>query len=342
MKLRPESLRKHVLDKFKSHDPSVILQADIGIDAAAVKACDEVLVGVHPDPISGAIKHLGTLSIVIPANDVAMIGAYPKFFTSVILLPEGSSEDLVDTITDSMKKALDRYGALMVGGHTEFTDGVKRPMTITTAFGILKLSNLVDVRNIKEGDLIIVSKYAGIEGTAVLSSDFRETLMARGVSEKILNEGEEMINLISVVEEATLLSREGLVSGMHDPTEGGLLGGLAEMAYSSGKLIKVYADKIPIHEATMKVTEALGIDPLRILSSGALLASVPRERVEEALSLLKKNNIEASVIGEVLSRRDREGPLLEVLRGDSREYFYDPYVEDEVMKLWSMKQASVQ
>ncbi|MEM4646631.1 MAG: AIR synthase family protein [Zestosphaera sp.] len=336
MKLKPESLKKHVLDKFKTHDSSIVLQADIGIDAAAVKACDEVLIGVHPDPISGAVKHLGTLSIVIPANDVAMIGAYPKFFTSVILLPEGSSEDLVNTITDSMKRTLDRYGALMVGGHTEFTDSVKRPVAITTAFGILKLSNLVDVRNIKEGDLIIVSKYAGIEGTAVLSSDFRETLVTRGVSEETLNKGEEMINLISVVEEATLLSREGLVSGMHDPTEGGLLGGLAEMAYASGKLIRVYADKIPIHEVTIEITKALGLDPLKILSSGALLASVPRERVEEAVDLLKKNSIEASVIGEVLPR-NHEGPLLEVLRGSSREYVYDPYVEDEVMKLWSMK-----
>lgn len=336
MKLRPKSLKKYVLDRFKSNDSSVVLQADIGIDAAAVRACDEFLVGVHPDPISGAIKHLGTLSIIIPANDVAMIGAYPKFFTSVILLPDGSSEDLVDMITNSMRKALDRYGALMVGGHTEFTDSVKRPITITTAFGILKSSNLVDIRNIKEGDLIIMSKYAGIEGTAVLSSDFRETLIARGVSEKTLNTGEEMINLVSVVEEATLLSREGLVSGMHDPTEGGLLGGLAEMAYASGKLIRVYTNKILLHEATIEITKALGLDPLRILSSGALLASVPKERVEEAVSLLRKNNIEASVIGEVLPR-EREGPLLEILKGSTKEYIYDPYVEDEVMKLWSMK-----
>lgn len=335
MKLRPESLKKHVLNKFRSYDPSVVLQADIGIDAAAFKTCDEVLVGVHPDPISGALKHLGTLSIIIPANDVAMIGAYPKFFTTVLLLPEGTSEELVDIITNSMRKALDRYGASMIGGHTEFTDSVRRPITITTAFGILKSSNLVSVKNIEEGDLIIMSKYAGIEGTAVLSSDFRETLIARGVSEETLSKGEEMIDLISVVEEATLLSSEGLVNGMHDPTEGGVLGGLAEMAYASGKLIRVYADKIPLHEVTKEITKALGLDPLRILSSGALLASVPRERVEEAVSLLKKNNIEVSVIGEVLPRK-HEGLLLEILKDDSREYIYDPYVEDEVMRLWSM------
>ncbi|MGC8975817.1 MAG: AIR synthase related protein, partial [Thermoprotei archaeon] len=178
MKLKPENLKKFVLDKFKSCDPLVVLQAGVGVDAAAFKACDEVLVGVHPDPISGALKHLGTLSIVIPANDISMIGAYPKFFTTVILLPEGTSEEVVNAITDSMRKALDRYGASIVGGHTEFTDSVRRPITITTAFGILKLSNLIDVRNIREGDLIIMSKYAGIEGTVVLSSDFRETLMA--------------------------------------------------------------------------------------------------------------------------------------------------------------------
>jgi hydrogenase expression/formation protein HypE len=336
MKLRPESLKKYVLSKFESCDPSIVLQAGVGVDAAAIEVCDDVLVGVHPDPISGAIKHLGTLSIVIPANDVAMIGAYPRFFTSVILLPEDASEELVDVITSSMRRALSRYGALMVGGHTEFTDSVKRPITITTAFGILKTSSLVDVRNVKEGDLIIMSKYAGIEGTAILSSDFREVLIDRGVSERTLEEGEKMIELISVVEEATLLSREGLVNGMHDPTEGGLLGGLAEMAYASGKLIRVYADKIPLHEVTLEITEALGLDPLRILSSGALIASVPRERVEEAIDLLKKNNIEASVIGEVLPRRG-EGPILEILRDHAKEYVYEPYVEDEVMRLWALK-----
>jgi hydrogenase maturation factor len=336
MKLKPESLKKYVLSKFESCDPSIVLQAGVGVDAAAIEVCDDVLVGVHPDPISGAIKHLGTLSIVIPANDVAMIGAYPRFFTSVILLPEDAGEELVDVITSSMRRALSRYGALMVGGHTEFTDSVKRPITITTAFGILKTSSLVDVRNVKEGDLIIMSKYAGIEGTAILSSDFREVLIDRGVSEETLEEGEKMIELISVVEEATLLSREGLVNGMHDPTEGGLLGGLAEMAYASGKLIRVYADKIPLHEVTLEITEALGLDPLRILSSGALIASVPRERVEEAIDLLKKNNIEASVIGEVLPRRG-EGPILEILRGHAKEYVYEPYVEDEVMRLWALK-----
>jgi hydrogenase expression/formation protein HypE len=336
MKLKPESLKKYVLSKFESCDPSIVLQAGVGVDAAAIEVCDDVLVGVHPDPISGAIKHLGTLSIVIPANDVAMIGAYPRFFTSVILLPEDAGEELVDVITSSMRRALSRYGALMVGGHTEFTDSVKRPITITTAFGILKTSSLVDVRNVKEGDLIIMSKYAGIEGTAILSSDFREVLIDRGVSEETLEEGEKMIELISVVEEATLLSREGLVNGMHDPTEGGLLGGLAEMAYASGKLIRVYADKIPLHEVTLEITEALGLDPLRILSSGALIASVPRERVEEAIDLLKKNNIEASVIGEVLPRRG-EGPILEILRDHAKEYVYEPYVEDEVMRLWALK-----
>jgi hydrogenase maturation factor len=336
MKLKPESLKKYVLSKFESCDPSIVLQAGVGVDAAAIEVCDDVLVGVHPDPISGAIKHLGTLSIVIPANDVAMIGAYPRFFTSVILLPEDAGEELVDVITSSMRRALSRYGALMVGGHTEFTDSVKRPITITTAFGILKTGSLVDVRNVKEGDLIIMSKYAGIEGTAILSSDFREVLIDRGVSEETLEEGEKMIELISVVEEATLLSREGLVNGMHDPTEGGLLGGLAEMAYASGKLIRVYADKIPLHEVTLEITEALGLDPLRILSSGALIASVPRERVEEAIDLLKKNNIEASVIGEVLPRRG-EGPILEILRGHAKEYVYEPYVEDEVMRLWALK-----
>lgn len=336
MKLRPEALVKYVFDRFSSSDPDVILQAGIGVDAAVIRVCDETLVAVHPDPISGAVKHLGTLSVVIPANDVAMTGAYPKFFTTVLLLPESLNEGLVDTITRSMREALSRYEASMVGGHTEFTDSVSRPVAITTAFGLVRQDRLVRVDRVREGDLIIMSKYAGVEGTAVLSSDFRDVLSARGVDEESLDKGDEFITSVSVVEEATLLSREGLVNAMHDPTEGGILGGLAEMAYASNKLIKVYLDKIPVHQVTAEVTKALKIDPLRMLSSGALLASIPREKVEDAVSLLEKHGIRASVIGEALSR-DPGAPLLEVVEeGVIKDLIYTPYVEDEVIKLWRL------
>ncbi|MEM2005550.1 MAG: AIR synthase family protein [Zestosphaera sp.] len=335
MKLKPEALRRYVIDKFSAADPDVVMQAGVGVDAAAVKACGETLIAVHPDPISGAVRHLGTLSIVIPANDVAMVGAYPRFFTSVLLLPEGSGEDLVDEITSSMVRALSRYGASMVGGHTEFTDSVTRPVVVTTAFGILKAGSLVRIDGVREGDVIVMSKYAGIEGTAVLASDFRQVLKHRGVGEEVLVKGEEMINDVSVVEEANLLSTEALVNAMHDPTEGGILGGLAEMAYASGKLIRAYADRIPVSPVTVRVAEALGIDPLRMLSSGALLASIPRERAEDAVDLLEGIGVKASVIGEVLPG-GRGAPLLELVRGSSREFIYDPYIEDEVMKLWTL------
>lgn len=335
MKLKPEALRRCIIDKFGTADPDVVMQAGVGVDAAAIRVCDETLIAVHPDPISGAIKHLGTLSIVIPANDVAMVGARPRFFTSVLLLPEGAGEDLVEEITSSMLRALRRYGASIVGGHTEFTDSVARPVVITTAFGLLKADGLVRVEGVREGDAILMSKYAGIEGTAVLTSDFRHVLKSRGLSEEVLDLGERMIDEVSVVEEAGLLSTANLVNAMHDPTEGGVLGGLAEMAYASGKLIRVYADKIPVSPVTAKVVEALRIDPLKMLSSGALLASVPKDRVEEAVELLEKNGVRASVIGEALPR-SCGGPLLELVRGTSKELIYDPYVEDEVMKLWSL------
>lgn len=334
MKLKPEALRRYVIDKFRTADHDVVMQAGVGADAAVIRACGETLIAVHPDPISGAIKHLGTLSIVIPANDVAMVGAHPRFFTSVLLLPENAGEDLVEGITNSILRALRRYGASMVGGHTEFTDSVARPVVVTTAFGFLRAGRLVRIDGVKEGDVILISKYAGIEGTAVLSSDFRHILKSRGLSEEVLDLGENMVEEVSVVEEAELLSAANLVNAMHDPTEGGVLGGLAEMAYASGKLIRVYADKIPVSPVTAKVVEALGVDPLKMLSSGALLASVPKERAEEAAELLEKNGVRASIIGEVLPRSGGS-PLLELVRGASKELIYDPYVEDEVMKLWS-------
>ncbi|PUA33512.1 MAG: hypothetical protein B7O98_03590 [Zestosphaera tikiterensis] len=333
VKLAPEILSKYVLSKFVSNDPNVLIGAEVGEDAAVVKTSDDVVV-IHPDPISGAVKFLGYLAIKIPANDVAVSGAYPKYFTTVLLLPEKTSVDELNVITSSMKEALEELKASLVGGHTEYTDSVSRPIAITTAFGFTKRGKVITSKGAKEDDVVIMTKSAGIEGTAVIASDFRELLKARGIDDETIEEGVKMIKHVSVVEEATILSDLGVVTSMHDPTEGGVLCGLAEVAYASKTSLIIHLDKIKIHPTTLKLSSVLGVNPLKMLSSGALIATVPKSYVDLALDTLSRKGIDAYVIGEVV-KGGSDRPLVTLMSGGKfKEALWEPHVEDEVIKLW--------
>ncbi len=220
-----------------------------------------------------------------------------------------------------------------MGGHTEITDLVRRPAVVTTAFGLTHEGSVVRTSGATPGDVVLMTKEAGIEGASILATDFADALRAAGLCEDLIREAAGKIRLVSVVPEALALAREGLASSMHDPTEGGLVAGLTEIAYASGTSIVAYAERIPVSRSTREVAGALGVDPLRMLSSGSLLATIPRESVDKALEVLDDVGVPVAVIGEVIEKRDY---LLKLVRPDgSEEVFREPYCRDEVMELWT-------
>jgi len=171
-----------------------------------------------------------------------------------------------------------------------------------------------------------------------LSSDMAEELRSLGVGEDVLARGREHFKKVSVVKEALLLAENKLATSMHDPTEGGILGGLAEMAFASRATFEVWEDKIPISVETSEISGALQVDPLRLISSGALLATVPAERVNEALKVLEASGIPASVIGEV---RDFSGVLVALHRRSGvTELVTGVNVRDELFRLLSARAGS--
>ena len=198
--------------------------------------------------------------------------------------------------------------------------------------GLAKRSRVVTTGSARPGDYLILTKGAAIEGTAILCTDFAELLKRKGVSEEIIRRGAAFLERVSVVKEALLLSESEVVSAMHDPTEGGILGGVAELAYASRTTAVLDESSIPLAEETITAARALGIDPIRLISSGALIAAVPPGNLEDALELLRGEGIEAAVIGKLEERR---GYLVEVRRrsGDV-ELVRDVYVMDELFKLW--------
>ncbi len=331
-KLSPLTLSKYVFSRIGVKDPAVIVGPSIGEDSAIIDLHDGRVLVAHVDPITGAVELLGWLAVHISCNDVAVTGAKPRWLLSVLYFPEGADEELIDKITKQIDLAAKELGVMIVGGHSEYTPGLNRPLISMTALGIVDKEKAVKTGGAKAGDAILMTKSAAIEGTAILSTDFADQLLSKGVPHDIIKRGAEFVRKISVVKEAIMLAEKGYVTSMHDPTEGGILGGLTEIAFASDKTIEVWEEKIPVAEETEVMAKALNVDVLKLISSGVLIASVPKTLADEAVSLLRKHGIKASIIGLV---HERKHGLVILHRKDGRKEVYNEvYVEDELVKLW--------
>ncbi len=327
-KLEYTLLKKYVFNRIGAKRKEVIVGPGIGEDAAIIDFGDKVLV-VHSDPITEAVARIGWLAVNIACNDVAVRGARPYWASTTILLPEGFREELLDEITRDIDEAARKLGVMIVGGHTEEAPRLDRPIVVVTAMGLASKNTLVTTSGARVGDLVLMTKTAGLEGTAIIARDFEKLLLDKGVPKEVVVKAKEFLWDISVVREAVELAWLGATS-MHDPTEGGVLGGLIEMSIASGKRIRVYEDKIPIAYETRIIAQALGINPLNLISSGVLLATIPKSIAMEALRVLENMGVKASIIGEVVS-----GEGVELVRREGVEEYHD-FVVDEIARLWSL------
>ncbi|MDW8076621.1 MAG: AIR synthase family protein [Nitrososphaerota archaeon] len=298
-KLPREVLEKTVFKWMGAKRKDVLLWPAYGEDAAVVKVSNRRLV-VTCDPITGSRRLLGWLSVHINANDVAVCGARPAWFSSCILLPEGN-EKLFASIVKQIHKAASELHVSVITGHSEVALYVSEPIIIGTMIGVLEGNKYYRTRDAKPGDKILMTKTVAIEGTAILATDLSDILSSK-VDKRLLRRASAFYKKISVVDEAMIIAPTGLATAMHDPTEGGLLGGLYEMAEASGTGFVVYEDAIPIARETKVVCEILGCDPLKLISSGTLIASIRGDH-EKLLTALKRAGVKASIIGEVVPKR---------------------------------------
>ena len=297
-KIPVEILRDTVFRNLGVKRKEVILGPSVGFDGAVLDIGDKSLI-VSIDPITGAVERIGWLAVNINANDVATFGVKPEFLFSCILLPEGADRETVETICAQMDKAARELEIAIAGGHCEVTPGIKNPIVVGCIMGLTEKGNYVTAGGAKPGDKLILTKSAGIEGTAILASD-RESQLRKAVDSSTLKRAKEFFKKISVVKEAILAFKTGGVHAMHDPTEGGVLGGIYEMTDASNVGVKVFEEKIPVEQETVEICEFFQIDPLQLISSGALLVSVDANLADKIVETLKNHGIEASVIGEFL------------------------------------------
>jgi hydrogenase maturation factor len=300
----PIDLLKEVVFKNLGADrKEVVVGPSAGIDGAVLDLGDKSLI-VSMDPITGAVERIGWLAVNVNANDVATFGVEPVFLFSCMLLPENAERKLVETISAQMNAAAKDLGIAIVGGHCESTAGLTKPIVVGCTMGLTEKGRYVTAGGAKPGDKLILTKSAGIEGTAILATD-RETELKKAMSATMLQAAKNFYSQISVVKDALTACKTGGVHAMHDPTEGGVAGGIHEIADASNLGVKVFEEAIPVQPETAQVCSYFQIDPLQLIGSGALLISAEAKSANEIVRNLKLKRIQASVIGEFTENTDQ-------------------------------------
>lgn len=302
-KLPPEFLQQ-VLERYGGEDDRIVVGPQVGEDAAVLDVGERYLV-VKSDPITFATDEIGRYVVHVNANDLATMGAQPKWLLLTLLLPERTtSRSLVETIMAQVADTCRSLGIVLCGGHTEITYGLNRPIAVGLLLGEVDKDALVRTAGARAGDDVILTKGIAIEGTAVLAREMGDRL-AGHVGAGFLACAQHLLSEpgISVVRDAQIVQRAGRPHAMHDPTEGGLATGLWELALASGKGIVVDLAQVTVFPETRVLCDALGLDALGLIASGALLVAAAPDESGRMVQHLQEAGICASVIGRMV-----EGP----------------------------------
>jgi len=297
----PAELLQELLRKYTRPNSRVIVGPGVGEDAAVIDFGERYLVA-KTDPITFATDEIGWYAVNVNANDIACSGGVPKWFLVTALLPAGTADaEMAESIFAQLAEACQALDITLCGGHTEITYDLERPILVGLMLGEVEPARLVHSGGARPGDALILTKGIAIEGTALIARE-KGDMLAGEFPADFLQRCRQMLHEpgISVVREARLLRQHVDVHAMHDPTEGGLATALWELAAAAGVGLRVYRDAIPILPETQALCQRFGLDPLGLIASGALLATVPAGQAEEAVRLLAEAGIAARCIGEVL------------------------------------------
>jgi hydrogenase expression/formation protein HypE len=321
----PPALLEQLLRWRGAKDGRVLVGPGCGVDAAVVRIGLWGLV-LKSDPVTFTTIHLGWYVVQVNANDIAVTGARPCWFQPTILLPPGTRPSQVVAIVRDIDRACRTLGIAVTGGHTEVTDGVTRAIVAGDMQGLLVGRRPITAGGARPGDAVLLTKAAGVEGTAILSQE-RSRELRRALPADLLRRAQGFRRRpgISVVAEAMTATRHG-VSAMHDPTEGGVRAALHELAHASGVRLRIELDRVVIRPETDRLCRHFGIDPLGLIGSGALLATIASSRVAPLLRAWQRDGIAGHVIGRV------EGGRGVVARRSGRPVPFPWVAQDEIVK----------
>jgi hydrogenase expression/formation protein HypE len=298
----PFELLGSLLGELEANDESVIVGPGLGRDAAIIDIGGSQLV-IKNDPITFVSKQAGFYLVNVNANDLSCIGAIPRWMLVTALLPEvGSTPELVRDLFEQLKNACAALGISLIGGHTEITAGVPRPLLIGTLIGTAGPQGLLHPGQAQQGDRLLLLRPAAIEGTALLALE-RESELTSAFGSDIVKRAQRLLHDpgISVVSIAQLLLETGAITALHDPTEGGVANGVREIGAASNLGAVMNRDLVPLLEETKVIAKHYQIDPLGMLSSGTLLAAVTATEIEHVVQHCSTHGIQSAVIGKLTS-----------------------------------------
>ncbi len=328
----PMPLLRQFLKELPATNPDVVVGPGIGEDAAVIRFGETMLV-FKTDPITFATDDIAWYLVTINANDIACMGGIPEYLLVTFLLPQGSTTpESARALFASLRQACERNGITLAGGHTEITYGIDRPLAIGFMVGTLSQHGVIRSSGARPGDAILLSKGIPIEATSLLAREFPGKL---GLDEETLRQAQNLIYDpgISVTRDALIALSSGGVTAMHDPTEGGLATGLAELASASGCGMEVYGDKIPLIDLAARILPAFSIDPLGALASGSLIVCCRPESAEDILAAWDQAGIPGSSIGAMTASQDL------LLYRDGKQGNIPVFPADEITKAFSAPSA---
>jgi hydrogenase expression/formation protein HypE len=319
-KLTDEALHRIVIERLPRCTDQVAEGPGTGLDCGVFRSAGS-LTAVSSDPITGASTDIGKIAVHVSCNDIACCGIRPTALTLVMIAPEQSTEEELVQVIDQASATAKALGVDIVGGHTEISPAVNRFVLVTTAFGYAEEGKIVSSSGAKAGDHILMTKFAALEGSAILASDFGGRLEG-AMSPADIEKARNLLDYISVVEEGVLCGHLG-VHAMHDATEGGILGAVWELCHASGKGCRVELPRIPLLPQTIRICAVFGLDPYRLISSGSML--IATDRPDEVRSRLGDAGIDCAVIGEIVEKDccyiDHDGHIHEIFPAEADELY---------------------
>jgi hydrogenase expression/formation protein HypE len=326
-----ETLNRCVYPFTGGDAADIILGASFGEDVALTRIGDDLLAS-HVDPIVGAIGNIGWLAVHVACNDIAASGILPRWVLMLVLVPRKEDEQLLRQIMGDASQAAGEIGVSIIGGHAGYSAGITRPVVAVTALGAAAGRRPVLTGGARPGDRVLVTRGIALEGTAILAEDFADVARQKGLTAADLAEAAGLVKQVSVVREALAMADQG-VTAMHDVTRGGLLETLLEIAHASNVAIELEFERLPVPPVVSRFAEAFDFNPLQMISSGTLAATVPPERVADVQQALStKAQVPFAFAGRVV-----EGSGVTVIR-DGRELCH-PQVrceDDELARLWAL------
>jgi hydrogenase maturation factor len=325
------SLLQALLDRHPPKDARVVVGPRVGEDAAVIDLGDRYLVATA-DPITFATAEAAWYAVQVNANDIAVRGARPRWFLATVLLPERqTTEDSVAALFEALAEACAELEVSLVGGHTEVTHGLDRPIIAGTMLGEVARDRLVTTAGARVGDAVVMTKGIPLEGAALLAREREAELLGHGVPEAVVRRARQFLRRpgLSVLPEAEVACDLARVHAMHDPTEGGLATALWELADAAGVGLRIDRGRIITLPEGAQICAALGLDPLGTLASGCLVMTLAPADAGVVIHALAREGIDGHYIGQVVPREQGV-----VLVEGNRERPLPVFPQDEITRLF--------